>query len=233
MASKTRKNKAKSKVKAKAKAKAKNLAVESVANIADFEKMLNSASITIILVYADWCGACHKFRKNIWNPMLQRNAIHNRIAIPAEMMNKTSLANAKFDYLPSILVVDEKGNMQDFQTPEGKMTNAMPTPQSLEDMTRVVNVPLASEPQAEQEEEEEAPPRPLTPWMQKKDIEEPENLEIIPTRPMATPEGKTYVAQKGGRRSRSRSGSLLRMLERVIQKGLKIGRETRKTKKST
>lgn len=229
MASKTRKNKVKSKSKAKVKAKAKNLAVESVANIANFEKMLNSGSITIILVYADWCGACHKFRKNIWNPMLQRNAMHNRIAIPAEMMNKTSLANAKFDYLPSILVVDEKGNMQDFQTPEGKMTNAMPTPQSLEDMTRVVNVPLASEPQAEQEEE--PPPNPLTPWMQKKDIEEPENLEIIPTRPMATPEGTTYVAQKGGRRSRS--GSLLRMLERVIQKGLKIGRETRKTKKST
>jgi len=226
MASKTRKNKTKS----KAKAKAKNLAVESVANIANFEKMLNSGSITIILVYADWCGACHKFRKNIWNPMLQRNAMHNRIAIPAEMMNKTSLANAKFDYLPSILVVDEKGNMQDFQTPEGKMTNAMPTPQSLEDMTRVVNVPLASEPQAEQEEE--SPPNPLTPWMQKKEIEEPENLEIIPTRPMATPEGTTYVAQKGGSRS-SRSGSLLRMLERVIQKGLKIGRETRKTKKST
>lgn len=233
MASKTRKNKTKSKSKAKVKAKAKNLAVESVANIADFEKMLNSGSITIILVYADWCGACHKFRKNIWNPMLQRNAMHNRIAIPAEMMNKTSLANAKFDYLPSILVVDEKGNMQDFQTPEGKMTNAMPTPQSLEDMTRVVNVPLASEPQAEQEEE--PPPNPLTPWMQKKDIEEPENLEIIPTRPMATPEGTTYVAQKGGSRSSrsSRSGSLLRMLERVIQKGLKIGRETRKTKKST
>lgn len=269
----------KAKGKAKGKSKANTLVVESSANIGEFEELLQSGKITIVLVFADWCGACHKFRENIWNPMLQRNAIHNRTAIASEMINKTRLANAKFDYLPSILVVDEKGNMQNFATPEGKMTNAMPTPQSLDDMTRIVNVPVRATEAAPQSlnmkrigqateaapqsaknitrlgkvteaapqsvntkrhenlpaQVTEAPPQkntspsPLTPWLQKADAdtktENYEDINIIRTRPVATPEGTTYVPQKGG-------GSFLRMLESVIRKGIKIGRRTRKTKKS-
>lgn len=120
------------------------LNVDNVSKIPSLEKALNSGRINIILVFAEWCGACHKFRKNIWNPMLRKNAMHNRIAVRDDMVGKTSLANTKFDYLPSILVVDEKGVAQTFNTPEGKVTNAMPTPKSLNDMTRVVNVPVAA-----------------------------------------------------------------------------------------
>jgi hypothetical protein len=60
------------------------------------------------------------------------------------MVKNTSLASAEFDYLPSLIVVDEKGNMQSFKTPEGKNTNAMPTPQNLSDMKRIVNVPVGN-----------------------------------------------------------------------------------------
>jgi hypothetical protein len=59
------------------------------------------------------------------------------------MIGKTSLRNANYKYLPSILVLDEKGNTQEFDTPEGP-TNAMPTPKTLNDMRRVVNVPVAA-----------------------------------------------------------------------------------------
>jgi hypothetical protein len=58
------------------------------------------------------------------------------------MLQNSSLRNAKFDYLPSLIVVDEAGNVQSFKTPEGKDTNAMPTPKSLADMKRIVNVPV-------------------------------------------------------------------------------------------
>jgi hypothetical protein len=58
------------------------------------------------------------------------------------MVRNTSLANSKFDYLPSIILVNEKGEVQKFQTPDGE-TNAMPTPRSLKDMERVVNVSVS------------------------------------------------------------------------------------------
>ena len=125
------------------------LNVNALSKIPALEKALHSGKINIILVFAEWCGACHRFRKNIWDPMLKNKAIHNRIAVRDDMVGKSSLANTKFDYLPSVLVVDEKGNVQTFKTPEGKDTNAMPTPKNLNDMNRIVNVPVAPMPTEE------------------------------------------------------------------------------------
>jgi len=119
----------------------KVLNVDSKNKIPKFELELKNSTINFVLVYADWCGACHRFKKNIWNPMCKGAAKHNRMAIRDDMIKNTSLANAKFDYLPSLLVVDEKGNLQSFESPEG-VTNAMPTPKNLSDMKRVVNVPV-------------------------------------------------------------------------------------------
>jgi hypothetical protein len=74
--------------------------------------------------------------------MCKGPAKHNRVEISNDMLQNSSLRNAKFDYLPSLIVVDEAGNVQSFKTPEGKDTNAMPTPKSLADMKRIVNVPV-------------------------------------------------------------------------------------------
>ena len=38
--------------------------------------------------------------------------------------------------------MNEKGELENFTSPEGKSTNVIPTPKSLEDMNRIVNVPL-------------------------------------------------------------------------------------------
>lgn len=119
-----------------------SLNVDKISKIPSLENALKSGRINIILVFAEWCGACHKFRKNIWDPMLQKNAMHNRIAVRDDVLRKTSLRGANFDYLPSILVVDEKGVAQVFNTPEGKTTNATPTPKNLTDMLKMVNIPV-------------------------------------------------------------------------------------------
>lgn len=120
------------------------LRVKSASDIKKMERSLGNGAINFVLIYADWCGACHRFKKNIWNPMCKGPAKHNRVEISNDMLQNSSLRNAKFDYLPSLIVVDEAGNVQSFKTPEGKDTNAMPTPQTLADMKRIVNVPVNS-----------------------------------------------------------------------------------------
>jgi hypothetical protein len=122
--------------------KTKVLKVDSEKKIPKFELQLKNSTINFVLVYADWCGACHKFMNNIWEPMCKGSARHNRLAVRDDMIKNTSLSNANFDYLPSILIVDENGDLQSFKTPEGKDTNAMPTPKSLGDMKKIVNVPV-------------------------------------------------------------------------------------------
>jgi hypothetical protein len=126
----------------KVKAGSKVLKVDAKHKIPEFEAQIKAGTINFVLVYADWCGACHRFMDNIWNPMCKGKAKHNRLAVRDDMIKGTSLANANFDYLPSVLIVDEAGELQSFKTPEGKDTNAMPTPKSLGDMKRIVNVPV-------------------------------------------------------------------------------------------
>jgi thiol-disulfide isomerase/thioredoxin len=145
----------KAKAKGKASAKAKVLKVDAAYKIKGAEKVLNNGSITFVLIYAEWCGACHRFMKNIWNPSCTKSAKHQRIAIREDMVRNTSLANANFKYLPSLILVDEKGQMQNFKTPEGD-TNAMPTPKNKEELNRIVNVPVlpASSPSLEAKTDE-------------------------------------------------------------------------------
>ena len=183
------------------KGKGKVLKVDSADKISAMEKMLGKGSVTFVLIYADWCGACTRFKKNIWNPSCEGAAIHDRVALRDDMVKNTSLASANFDYLPSLVVVDENGKMQSFKTPEGKHTNAMPTPQSLQDMKRIVNVPvnnLAKEVPLSPAPLEENPEIPLSPS---------EPLTLTPESEPTSTLGKSYVPtpmvaapMKGGRR---------------------------------
>lgn len=124
------------------KKKSSVLKVDMESKIPDLEKILKNGKMTIVLVFAEWCGHCNHFQKDIWNPMCEKEAIHNRVSVRDDMISKTSLKNANFDYLPSVMVVNEKGGLESFPSPEGKSTNVIPTPKSIEDMTRIANVPL-------------------------------------------------------------------------------------------
>lgn len=115
------------------------LKVDSGSKIPELEKLLKSGKLTVILVYADWCGACQRFKKDIWEPMCKNPATNNRAAVRDDILNQTSLRNAKIQYLPSVLVVDENGNMSEQPGPRGEMTNAVPTPKNLAQMNAMVN----------------------------------------------------------------------------------------------
>jgi thiol-disulfide isomerase/thioredoxin len=118
------------------------LIVDKLSKVDSLKSILKNGKITFVLVFADWCGHCHKFQKDIWNPMCNKEAIHNRVSVRDDMIKNTSLKNANFEYLPSVMVVNENGELENFTSPEGKTTNVIPTPKSVEDMNRIVNVPL-------------------------------------------------------------------------------------------
>lgn len=174
----------------------KVLKVDTASKIAAMKKMLGNGNLTIVLVYADWCGACTRFKKSIWGPMSQRPALHNRIAIREDLVAQTPLAGSKYKYLPTIMVVDEAGTPQEVESPEGP-TNAIPTPRSLEEMKRIVNLKMASA-----KTPDATPDATLTPTL------EPMSLNMPGATPAARkskmPEGIVYtpyppaVAQRGG-----------------------------------
>jgi hypothetical protein len=229
--------------------KGKVLKVDSEKKVPMFNSLIKSGSVTFVLVYADWCGACTRFKKNIWNPMCNGPARHNRAMVDAEMIKKTSLANADFEYLPSIILVDGEGKMHGFQKPDGTNTHAMPTPQSLGEMKRAVNSPVSPSSPTMAETLENTGPEPASEPDAQAEQEPQLTIEPITTpntnqnkNRVLTPQGQTYVPtpmvapQKGGAKKsflpKIVLGSLAKLLRsRRRGKGKRSTKGKRATKK--
>jgi hypothetical protein len=114
--------------------------------VGQFEELLSRGPLTLVLIYADWCGACHRFRDEVWNPLTQlQNATINRAAVRDDMVAKTSLANVEKKFYPTLLLVGNDKKPATFPSEEGGTTNAMPRQPTLEEdretLTSLVNSP--------------------------------------------------------------------------------------------
>jgi hypothetical protein len=108
--------------------------------------------VTFVLIYADWCGHCHKYMDNVWNPMCKKgNTKHNVAAVREDVLPNTSLANAKIEGYPSVIVVNSDGKPAEFKKPDGEVTNAMPNKDKIEE---AVNSPITESIVPTQKQEE-------------------------------------------------------------------------------
>lgn len=118
--------------------------VRNKSDVGAFEGLLGRGPLTIVLVYADWCGHCQTFKETMWN---QVNATPNKklntASVHYDMVENTSLKNAKIDGYPSLLLVGTNKTPATFETDQGK-TNAMPSPQNVEELKNMVNAPIES-----------------------------------------------------------------------------------------
>jgi thiol-disulfide isomerase/thioredoxin len=162
------------------------------------EGLLKNGKVTIVLIYADWCGACHRFRKNVWGPMCKKGAVHNRAAIEESQLKNSSLEEkVNIEHFPSVIVVNEKGEVEDIPKPDGTMTNAIPTPKTPEEMVRIVNTPLTPLPANAVVESA----TPLNLPVPRNALQTPSTIEPLvvqgntkkATPNLGTPEGKTYI----------------------------------------
>ena len=118
--------------------------VRSKSDIGGLESLLGKGPLTIVLVYADWCGHCQTFKQNMWNEVTQMpNKKVNTAAVHYDMVENTSLKNAKINGYPSLLLVGTDKQPASFKE-EGVVTNAMPAPENLEELKSMVNTPVNS-----------------------------------------------------------------------------------------
>lgn len=192
------------------------LKVDSAKGIGALEKVLKDGKITIVLIYADWCGHCHKFMENVWEPSCQKEAIHNRAAVREDVLPQTSLKGANFDGYPSVIVVNEKGEIEEFNK-DGKTTNAIPQPKSEAELTQIANA--------------EVEPIPVTQTLEETNVPVVKEDNLMPN---GVERSKTFIPagmkQVGGRKARSRKGMAFPHGKR---RGLAFApRKTRKNRKS-
>ena len=141
---KTKKSRA-SKSKSRSKSKSmKRLDVRSPKDVPMLEALIKKGPMVIVLVHADWCGHCQTFKDKVWNkvPNSSSNTI-NTASIHHDMLDKTSLAKAKLEGYPSLLLVGKDGKPAEYEN-NGKQTNAMPQPSTAEELNKIVNTPVVN-----------------------------------------------------------------------------------------
>ncbi len=104
--------------------------VRSEGDIPKFESMVKVGPV-FVLVYADWCGHCQRFKQNVWDDVAKSNQKSvNTAAVHYNMVNKTSMKNAPLEGYPTLFEVKP--------TPTNNITKAVSTPQSKEDLEKLV-----------------------------------------------------------------------------------------------
>ncbi len=113
--------------------------VRSLQDVEEFENMLSVGPITVVLVYADWCGHCQTFKKNVWSNLTALpNRKVNLASVHYDQLENTSQKDAKIEGYPSVLIVGNDKKAADFKNENGERTNAMPNANSLEAMKTLV-----------------------------------------------------------------------------------------------
>jgi thiol-disulfide isomerase/thioredoxin len=90
-------------------AKPKSLNINSNAEAAELESLLKNGNITIVVILAEWCGACQRVKPD-WLNTLKRKNKHNVALIDSEVLPNTVL-NDKLNvtHFPSVFEVKPNG----------------------------------------------------------------------------------------------------------------------------
>ena len=106
----------------------KSVDVRSKKDVKELEQTIKIGPITIVLIYADWCGHCTRFKENVWNKLLSKDRNAKLASIHHDQLENTSLKDVRMKGYPTVLVVGNDGQPASFPISpmSTEITNAMP-----------------------------------------------------------------------------------------------------------
>jgi thiol-disulfide isomerase/thioredoxin len=111
--------------------------VRSSSDVPKFESMVKMGPV-FVLVYADWCGHCKRFKSNMWDEVANSpNKTTNTAAVHYNMVDKTSMRGTPIEGYPTLFEVKP--------TPKANVSTPVETPQTKEDLETMVGVNNAVE----------------------------------------------------------------------------------------
>jgi len=119
-----------------------NIDVQTIEDVAKLVEHIKNNVVTLMLIYADWCGHCGPFKEGIWKKLA---GMKNRKVAMAQVNEKmlehvkNHIPNLKIDGYPTNVLVGRDmtpATMTDAET--GEPTNALPNTRDMASMKKLV-----------------------------------------------------------------------------------------------
>jgi len=134
--------KSKSKSKSKSSAKHDNIDAKTVADVAKLVENIKNNVVTLLLIYADWCGHCGTFKKDIWKRLAETKGRK----LPMAQINekvlqhlKAEIPGLKIDGYPTLSLIGKDMKAAEITDPvSGETSNALPNTRDMDSMTKLI-----------------------------------------------------------------------------------------------
>lgn len=108
--------------------------VRSKSDIPQFESMIKMGP-TIVLVYADWCGHCTRFKQNMWDEVAKSEMKNmNTAAVHYDMVENTSMKKTPIEGYPTLFEVKRSA--------KENIAKPVSTPQTKEELETLIGTEM-------------------------------------------------------------------------------------------
>lgn len=112
--------------------------VNSEDKLSELNKRISIGPVTLVFVYADWCGHCTKFKPEMDKLEASPDRSIQTARIRDDMLPKSSLNGTKINGYPSLMLIKKNGEATTFKDKDGEVTNAIPEHNDLNKMMTIV-----------------------------------------------------------------------------------------------
>lgn len=112
--------------------------IQSENQMEELSKRIKTGPLTLVLVYADWCGHCQRFK-----PMMEKlenmpGRTIQTARIRDDVFPSSPISSAKIEGYPTLMLVKKSGEVATFQNEDGESTNAIPDHTDMNKMAIIV-----------------------------------------------------------------------------------------------